>query len=578
MVTKCKGCEVVKKIISLLLITSILPAFPAMITADEVNVPSEWARADVEKAEKAGITGGYSDSWKQSITRELFCEFAYNMLESAAEIEWDTDYKNPFKDVDNEKVTLLSGKDIIKGKNSEEFAPSDSITREEAATILSRMVTLVGLKSNSNWNVRYDDYKQISEWAWDAVYDMQALGIMNGTDKGFEPKASYTVEQAVVTLMRLYRKIPMSSTSFADKLNAHMPDDKNYMFSPLSLKMVMAMAANGADGETRTDILNTLDIRDLDAYNAEAKSMIDKFTNTNVLKFGVANSVWINSDMTAQNFSEEYKNVVADSYKAESGIVNAENATEKINKWVNENTGGRISEIIAEENSDFWTMLINAVYFNAKWEREFIKEKTAEGIFTDRNGKESTVEFMNDLGYWKYSDTNGVQIIEMPYLNVEENYYNEETGIWSPKTHGDIGISMFVMMSDEEFEPEKELKAAEFERCTVQLAVPKFSIEYDAKLKEALSEMGMSKVFEENAQFSRMFDSGNMWISDVLHKTYISVDEEGTEAAAIASVDWMGASRPKEPVEVRFNKPFTFVIRDNRSNEILFMGEYAFAE
>lgn len=142
---------------------------------------------------------------------------------------------------------------------------------------------------------------------------------------------------------------------------------------------------------------------------------------------------------------------------------------------------------------------------------------------------------------------------------------------------------MYVIASDEYINVAEELEAAigdeAFKSSYIKLSMPKFKIEYSESLNYMLQNIGIQTAFEpEKAQFEKMFNSGNMWFTDTIHKTFISVDEKGTEASAVTAISMGGSSLPPEPVELKFNKPFHFAIRDNTSGEILFMGRYAFAQ
>lgn len=579
------------------------------------KVPSDWAEDMVNEAEENGILTAGEVYYKDDISREEFCNLAYNTLDAAMDAEWEIPSANPFSDTENEKVLVLAALGIIEGKGDGLFAPNDSLTREEAATIVLRLAEYAGIKADVAEDTAYDvdtgikadtddidiktdtaddfsyaDDADISEWAKDAVYKLRQLGIMQGTDIGFEPQAHYTFEQSVVTLMRLYNLIDASPDApdveipatgepdtFADKFNAKMPDDKNYMFSPVSVKMALAMAANGAEdgSETEKEILDALSIDDLQSYNEAAKEMIEKYSASDLLKINIANSIWINTDNTDQKFSKEYEELISDIFGATSDTVTNDTAVSKINGWVDDKTEGKIPSIIDEESTDFWAMLINAVYFKGRWLNEFNKNATKEDTFTDKNGDESKIDFMNAADWYNYSQDGGVSIIELPYLSTESS--RGENGEYTVNNL-DLDISMYLMMSDGGFNPEETLNKTELSRQYIALSMPKFKIEYSAKLNEILKNIGINKAFEENAEFDKMFDSGNMWITDTIHKTYIDVDEEGTEAAAVTAIGMGGASLPPEPMEVKFNKPFTFVIRDNTNGEILFMGEYAFAE
>ena len=208
------------------------------------------------------------------------------------------------------------------------------------------------------------------------------------------------------------------------------------------------------------------------------------------------------------------------------------------------------------------------IFIKGRWEDEFSKTQTKKDIFTDRNGKESDIDFMNRTADLKYDDINGIQIIELPYLTDEKSR--------------DMDVSMYLLMSDKSFDSVAVLDDAELSIQYVDLSVPKFEIEYDTGLVEILKYSGIKRAFSNSAEFEGMFDRGNMCISDAVHKTYIKIDEEGTEAAAVTAIMMnataIGPTQKPKPVIVKFNKPFTFVVKDNTNGEILFMGEYAFVD
>ena len=137
-------------------------------------------------------------------------------------------------------------------------------------------------------------------------------------------------------------------------------------------------------------------------------------------------------------------------------------------------------------------------------------------------------------------------------------------------------------MPEGDINVEQELTAAindnAFKSTYIKMAMPKFKIEYSTDLNDIFMNMGITTAFDEkNADFTKMFDKGNMWFTKTIHKTFINVDEKGTEAAAVTAIGMGGSALPPEPIELKFNKPFYFAIRDNTSGETLFMGRYAFA-
>lgn len=651
-------------------------------TPREDNQVSNWAIDSVLKAGEVNLLEeGRNYVYTRPITREEFCELIYNLIEKSVGVEWEWNNQspNPFSDTKNEKVIALTLGEIIKGKGEWKFAPNDTLTREEAATIIERTTKKAIPVPMHELYYTFEDENEISDWAMNGVQAVCNMGIMKGTGEGkFSPKGIFTVEEAVTALMRIYDTYkanenikngvvitdemtggvtvisdeadvkaisdiltgyaydrplckgivthtitykdetyyllescgelkkgdkqaklsekdlttilkviektnasfvatPETSLSFADNMNAQMPKDKNYMFSPLSIKMALAMAANGAQRETQREILNAIGVFDLTLYNKSIKTLIDTYSQSELLKLNVANSIWINKDKTDQRFATNYQNHVANIFNATSGIVDNNNATKEINGWVNEKTNGKIPTIISEDNKDFWAMLVNAVYFKGRWQSEFSKGATKEDIFTDRNGKENTIDFMNKRNWMQVSNKNDVIVVELPYLTREDVISEDGEYIETKKLEG-VDISMYLMMSDDDFNPELNLNQAQFDSTYVELSVPKFKVEYSADIMPLLQNLGINKAFLPEAEFQNMFDEGNMWIDSAIHKTYINVDEEGTEAAAVTALGMAGSALPPEPIELKYNKPFTFVIKDNANGEILFMGEYAFAK
>lgn len=542
---------------------------------------SPWAAEYINKAISKNLTENKDYTYINPVTREEFCEFIYNLLVSLEkEIAGDTSVS--FNDTQNEKILALGSAGIIKGKDENRFAPNDYLTREESAVILDRMQRKYFDFVHTLIYFMFDDNSDISSWAESSIQTICNLGFMKGTgDNKFSPKDTFTVEEALTTLVRISDFAELSAEkadlSFADKVNEKMPKDKNYMFSPFSIKMALSMASNGAEGETLDEIKSVLDIDDLNLYNNHVKNLIEAYSQSEILKLDVSNSVWINKSNTDQNFSDEFINIVKGSYNGETGFVTKENALDTINGWVNEKTKGKIPTIITKDNTNFWAILINAVYFKGRWQNEFFEGATKLNTFTDKNGKETEIDFMNRVGYFGYSDNDGIEVVELPYKNHEEIL--DENGYFAGvKRFENIDVSMFLIMGERPYNPEDVLNKTELNTVYADFFMPKFNIEYSTSLNDVLQEIGIKKAFSPVAEFEKMFDKGNMSITDTIHKTYIKVDEEGTEAAAVTGIGMAGSALPPKPVTIKFNKPFTFVIKDKVNNEILFMGEFSFSE
>lgn len=572
-----------KKFVCILLVTVILLSVLCLTIS---GVPALWAVESMETAKQNNILeNGRNYNYYNNISREMFCELIYNLFAECDKLPAVINSDVNFNDTVNDKVIALNNIGIVKGKGENKFCPNDKLTREEAAVIITRTINKIRPLPATEMYFTFDDAWQMSDWAEDSIQYLCNRQVMQGVgDHLFAPQKNLTESEAMAILVRLlenYKEDITTATpveeSFADKLNNEMPDNKNYLFSPLSVKMALLMAANGAGGTTRKEILDTLSISDLEEYNLYIKELQKTYSQSELLKLNVSNSAFINESNTDQKFSSGFKKTLFDIFNADTEIVNNSNSVSKINSWVKEKTSKKIESIIDESNKDFLAMLVNAVYFRGKWENEFGGKATKEGYFTDRNNKIHAIKFMNKTTWFNYAEYKGIEILELPY-QTRQDVFDEQGNYLDTEKLKDIDISMFLMISDKDFSPEATLKNSKFSSKYISLSVPKFKIEYSNNLIPLLHSVGIKRAFSEDADFHLMFDKGNMKISSVLHKTYINMNEKGTEAAAVTAVALAGSAKPPEPLTLLFNQPFTFVIYDKLNEEVLFMGEYAFVE
>lgn len=365
--------------------------------------------------------------------------------------------------------------------------------------------------------------------------------------------------------------------SFADNLMKMTAADGNRMISPYSAKMCLALLANGADGETKQQILDAIGISDIDAYNTEVKKLLERYeTYAGVMSLETANSLWLNQSVFGGDgaFLKDYRDAMQNFYSAEVREVTSANSIEEVNAWVNEKTKEKIPTILTEDHRNFATALVNAVYFKAAWENEFSKHLTEEKDFNNIDGTKSKLDFMHNTDYYEYYEAEGVKAVKLDYGRYGENendYVNDRN----------YNFSMYIMLGDD-INVDKFLSNAEFENCRVALSIPKFELEYSFGLNEILMALGMIDAYDGNkADFSKMIDlstlNDNLVVSDVLQKTYIGIDEVGTEAAAVTAiimVECAAAIDTAEPIEFTADKPFYFAIRDNTNGELLFVGRY----
>lgn len=346
---------------------------------------------------------------------------------------------------------------------------------------------------------------------------------------------------------------------FTWELVNYMPEDENYVFSPISIKIALAMTANGGDGETKEEILKALGIDDLDSFNEYTERLMRDYSEKEAVELSIANSVWLNSDYDRSvDFKDSFRNTVKDYYQADVTKVNSYNAVNEINSWVDNKTKGKITELISD--SDFLACLVNATYFKGEWAVEFNESDTKKAEFTDRNGKKTELDFINTQGRLNYYEDSSVQIVRLPYK--------------------DKGISMYIAIpanpADRQLNLEENIE--KMERIKVDVSLPKFKTEFSTSLVDALLQMGIISGFDPaKADFNNMFTNSNAYISSVIHKAYINVDESGTEAAAVTGIIMENSAIvADECVKYNANRPFIYFIRDDKNGEILFIGEYAY--
>ena len=389
------------------------------------------------------------------------------------------------------------------------------------------------------------------------------------------PPDNETTDPAIKTCPDL--PSPDESASFADNLMKLTADDGNRMISPYSAKMCLALLANGAKGETRQQILDAVGISDLDAYNAYAKETLARYqTYVDVLSLETANSLWINKSTLDAEFLPSYRENMQNFFGAEVREVTRNNSIEEVNAWAKEKTKDKIDSILSEEHRDFALALANAVYFKAAWEIPFEKYATKKQNFTDIYGLISRLDFMNATDRFGYYESNGIKAVSLEYgrlgkINGEHFYLADKN----------YSFSMYFMLCDGELNVERFLSDnAPFATDNVHISIPKFELEYKVQLNDILIALGMVDAFDDRADLSGLTGVGGLYVDDVLQKTYIKIDEEGTEAAAVTAitVDECAAIISENPKEFIADKPFYFAIRDNTSGELLFVGRYETAK
>lgn len=337
---------------------------------------------------------------------------------------------------------------------------------------------------------------------------------------------------------------------------------KNTMISPLSVSMALSMTLNGADKNTLTQMQNILGFESLsvEEINKINQSLIDKLTKADKsVVFNVANSIWYkNSFPVKDKFIKDNKTY----YNAEVNALDFANPTSlsTINSWVNNKTNGKIEKIIEEIDPMAVMFLINALYFNADWKYKFDAAKTITSNFYDDNGNviTSDAKLMKLTANLKgYADENIISA-ELPY---GDSLFSMK--IIKPNQNKKINDIIGLLDRSYINKINEESKTSE-----IDIKLPRFKFANEMELQEILSAMGMEDAFTGSANFSKIAD-WDLFISKVLHKTYIDVNEKGTEAAAVTSVEIRYTS---VGIDYTYNQPFIFIISAYGTDNIMFIG------
>jgi serpin B len=351
-------------------------------------------------------------------------------------------------------------------------------------------------------------------------------------------------------------------------------EDGNMFYSPYSISLALAMTYAGAWGETEQQMADTLHY-DLSQDNLHpAFNYLDmelakrgegaRGKDDEGFRLNIVNAIWGQKDFT---FLPEFLDTLAENYGAGLRLLDFINETEKsritINDWVSDETEGRIQDLIPQGQLDSATRLVltNAIYFNAAWQYRFEKSMTSDSAFHLLNGQDINVPMMRQTESFGYTTGDGYQAVELQYDGGE--------------------LSMVILLPDpgeyDSFEDQLNVENTNeiinrLQYTQVALAMPKFEFESEFKMKDTLSRMGMPVAFSPSADFSGMTGGKDLYIDQVIHKAFVSVDEAGTEAAAATAVDMKLTSMPAEPVNVTIDHPFIFLIRDIETGTILFVG------
>lgn len=342
--------------------------------------------------------------------------------------------------------------------------------------------------------------------------------------------------------------------------------EKNVFISPLSISMALGMTLNGAAGETRQAMQSTLEYQGLtqEQINQSYLSLIELLGNLDPeVVFRIGNSIWYRAGM---DFKQNFINLNRKYFDAKIKSLNFNDpqSVQVINQWVNEQTNGKIPQIIQQINPLDIMFILNAIYFKGTWTYQFDPQLTTEQNFYLPDSTPVICKMMTRDGDFRYLETPEFQAIDLPYGN--KDYY---TTIILPKP--EVNLNNLITQLTPELLSEW-FNSFSMAEGTIEL--PKFELEYEIELPQILSDLGMGVAFDpEAANFTGLYEGPQKaYISGVKHKTYLKVDEEGTEAAAATSVT-IGVTSIGPRFHMRVDRPFLFTIRENRSHTILFIGK-----
>jgi serine protease inhibitor len=339
--------------------------------------------------------------------------------------------------------------------------------------------------------------------------------------------------------------------------------NKNIFISPTSVALALSMTYNGVSGETKQEMTKVLELtgmtpQEINAANQALQNSLQKVDpNVQVL---IANSLWAQQGFSLKPKFLQTNQKYYNANVTELDFINRQSIS-IINNWVSQKTQGKIDEIVDKISPDGVLFLINAIYFKGNWQTPFDKSQTANKTFSLTDGSSKQHPMMSQKGIYGYYETDTFQAVSLPY--------GKEGAlamyIFLPNSNSNLA-TFLQQLTPENWNQWME----EFSVEPAIIEIPRFKIEYEVELQNTLTDLGMAGIFDSSkADFSPMTTDKNVAVDSVKHKTFVEVNEEGTEAAAVTSI---GLTRSGAPFQMNVNRPFFCAIRDHTTGTILFMG------
>ena len=335
---------------------------------------------------------------------------------------------------------------------------------------------------------------------------------------------------------------------------------KNLIISPLSIFQILSLTTNGARDKTQLEMIEALQNEDIDTLNAINYAILEASKNFTTVE--IANAV-MSRFTPLQKFVDISEKYCAPLEKLIS--------VEQVNNWCSEKTHGKITEILSQLEASVQMLLLNAVYFKGEWSNQFEERATTKKDFYNLGKEINQVDTMNQISRFNYYQDSQIQAIELPYKNDGMSAI-----IILPKENVDIN-KYITSLASEENSLNQLIPKLKYSK--VNLELPKFELRFESSLKEVLKDMGMEEAFSDYADFSGLREEKNLKIDDVLHKTYLKVNEAGTEAAAVTAVVAVVTSAgPTQEIiyTMKVNRPFLFLLRSKKlpaNYDLLFMSK-----
>jgi len=370
------------------------------------------------------------------------------------------------------------------------------------------------------------------------------------------------------------RLLPLTNSinDFAFELTRQLNNassNENVAFSPVSISQIFSMILSSAQNETRNELMNafryTEQLQTPDNVNNAFKLLLEDYEQSKLeeikrpLKLSLPSIALYSTDF---NIKKSFRKNLRDNYQTDASKIDfkSSEAVNVINKFVNESTNGLIPKIIEKLSPDTKLALVNAFYYKGDWTKKFDSKLVQDRTFHNADQTTSQVKMMFRRDYYDYYEDDDIQVISMSYDG------NATMIILMP--HKGTSVTNLIKNLNSSVADEYRDKMREFQ---VELYLPKFKLETSIDLKKSLSDLGVKKIFGNEAELSGI-SSTNVYVSEVVHKAFIKVDEEGTKAAATTAIIVSTKSFGRNLKRMQIDRPFVFIIYDQLNNVILFNG------